>query len=42
MKNLLVQIDPRTYRAQLDQAQATLEHDQAHLKNAQPPASGSK
>ena len=32
---LLAQIDPRTYQAQLDQAQATLEHDQAHLKNAQ-------
>jgi multidrug efflux system membrane fusion protein len=33
--DLLAQIDPRTYQAQLDQAQATLEHDQAHLKNAQ-------
>jgi multidrug efflux system membrane fusion protein len=32
---LLAQIDPRTYQAQLDQAHATLEHDQAHLKNAQ-------
>jgi multidrug efflux system membrane fusion protein len=32
---LLAQIDPRTYQAQLDQAQATLERDQAHLKNAQ-------
>src|SRR5215472_7475788 len=32
---LLAQIDPRTYQAQLDQAQATLEHDRAHLKNAQ-------
>jgi membrane fusion protein, multidrug efflux system len=31
----LAQIDPRTYQAQLDQAQATLEHDQAHLRNAQ-------
>jgi multidrug efflux system membrane fusion protein len=33
--DLLAQIDPRTYQALLDQAQATLEHDQAHLKNAQ-------
>jgi membrane fusion protein, multidrug efflux system len=33
--DLLAQIDPRTYQAQFDQAQATLEHDQAHLKNAQ-------
>jgi membrane fusion protein, multidrug efflux system len=33
--DLLAQIDPRTYQAQLDQAQATLERDQAHLKNAQ-------
>jgi multidrug efflux system membrane fusion protein len=32
---LLAQIDPRTYQAQLDQAQATLEHDQTHLKNGQ-------
>jgi multidrug efflux system membrane fusion protein len=32
--DLLAQIDPRTYQAQLDQAQATLEHDQAHLRNA--------
>jgi multidrug efflux system membrane fusion protein len=32
---LLAQIDPRTYQAQLDQAEATLSHDQAHLKNAQ-------
>jgi membrane fusion protein, multidrug efflux system len=32
---LLAQIDPRTYQAQLDQAQSTLEHDQTHLKNAQ-------
>jgi membrane fusion protein, multidrug efflux system len=32
---LLAQIDPRTYQAQLDQAQAALERDQAHLKNAQ-------
>ena len=29
---LLAQIDPRTYQAQLDQAQGTLERDQAHLK----------
>ena len=38
--DLLAQIDPRTYQAQLDQAEATLAHDQAHLKNAraQPPA----
>jgi multidrug efflux system membrane fusion protein len=33
--DLLAQIDPRTNQAQLDQAQATLEHDQAHLKNAE-------
>jgi membrane fusion protein, multidrug efflux system len=33
--DLLAQIDPRTYQAQLDQAQATLERNQAHLKNAQ-------
>jgi multidrug efflux system membrane fusion protein len=33
--DLLAQIDPRTYQAQLDQAQGTLSHDQAHLKNAQ-------
>jgi multidrug efflux system membrane fusion protein len=33
--DLLAQIDPRTYQAQLDQAQATLEHDEAHLRNAQ-------
>jgi multidrug efflux system membrane fusion protein len=33
--DLLAQIDPRTYQAQLDQAQATLERDQAHLRNAQ-------
>jgi multidrug efflux system membrane fusion protein len=32
---LLAQIDPRTYQAQLDQAQATLEHDRTHLRNAQ-------
>ncbi len=33
--DLLAQIDPRTYQAQLEQAEATLEHDQTHLKNAQ-------
>lgn len=33
--DLLAQIDPRTYQAQLDQAEATLAHDQTHLKNAQ-------
>ena len=33
--DLLAQIDPRTYQALLDQAQATLEHDRAHLRNAQ-------
>jgi membrane fusion protein, multidrug efflux system len=32
---LLAQIDPRTYRAQLDQAQATVARDQANLRNAQ-------
>ena len=32
---MLAQIDPRTYQAQVDQAEATLSHDQAHLKNAQ-------
>jgi len=32
---LLAQIDPRTYQAQLDQAEATLGHDQAHLQNAE-------
>jgi membrane fusion protein, multidrug efflux system len=33
--DLLAQIDPRTYEAQLEQAQATLNHDQAQLSNAQ-------
>ena len=33
--DLLAQIDPRTYQAQLDQAQATLSHDQVHLQNGQ-------
>jgi membrane fusion protein, multidrug efflux system len=32
---LLAQIDRRTYQAQLDQAEATLGHDQVHLKNGQ-------
>ncbi|MGA7385401.1 MAG: efflux RND transporter periplasmic adaptor subunit [Methylocella sp.] len=32
---LLAQIDPRTYQAQLDQAKAALARDQAHLANAQ-------
>jgi membrane fusion protein, multidrug efflux system len=33
--DMLAQIDPRTNQAQLEQAQATLEHDQAELSNAQ-------
>jgi len=33
--DLLAQIDPRTYQAQLDQAEAALGRDQAHLANAQ-------
>jgi len=33
--DLLAEIDPRTYQAQLDQAEAALAHDQAHLKNAE-------
>jgi multidrug efflux system membrane fusion protein len=33
--DLLAQIDPRTYQAQLDQAEATLGHDQVHLQNGQ-------
>lgn len=33
--DLLARIDPRTYQAQLDQAEATLGHDQVHLANAQ-------
>ncbi len=32
---LLAQIDPRTYQAQLDQAEANLARDQAHLENGQ-------
>jgi multidrug efflux system membrane fusion protein len=31
----LARIDSRTYQAQLDQAEATLAHDQAHLRNGQ-------
>jgi multidrug efflux system membrane fusion protein len=31
----LAQIDPRTYQAQLDQAEAALGRDQAHLNNAE-------
>ena len=33
--DLLAQIDPRTYQAQLDEAEATLGHDQAHLHNGE-------
>ena len=33
--DLLAQIDPRTYQAQLDVAEATLGHDQAHLHNGE-------
>jgi membrane fusion protein, multidrug efflux system len=33
--DLLAQIDPRTYQAQLEQVEATLNHDQTHLSNAQ-------
>ncbi|MBV8399869.1 MAG: efflux RND transporter periplasmic adaptor subunit [Acetobacteraceae bacterium] len=32
---LLAQLDPSTYQAQLDQAEANLARDQAHLENAQ-------
>ncbi len=32
---LLAQIDPRTYQAQLDEAEANLARDQAHLENGQ-------
>jgi membrane fusion protein, multidrug efflux system len=32
---LLAQLDPSSYRAQLDQAEANLARDQAHLENAQ-------
>ena len=33
--DLLAQIDPRTFQAQLDEAEAALDRDQAHLENAQ-------
>ena len=33
--DLLAQLDPSTYQAQLDQAEANLTRDQAHLENAQ-------
>jgi multidrug efflux system membrane fusion protein len=33
--DLLAQIDPRTFQAQLDEAKAALARDQAHLENAQ-------
>src|ERR1700719_2307616 len=33
--DLLAQIDPRPYQAQLDQEEATLDHDKAHLHNGQ-------
>jgi multidrug efflux system membrane fusion protein len=33
--DLLAQIDPRTFQAQLDEAEAALVRDQAHLENAQ-------
>jgi multidrug efflux system membrane fusion protein len=33
--DLLAQIDPRTFQAQLDEAEAALARDQAHLDNAQ-------
>ena len=33
--DLLAQIDPRTYQAQLDQAEAALGRDKAHLANAE-------
>jgi membrane fusion protein, multidrug efflux system len=33
--DVLAQVDPRIYQAQLDQAEATLGHDQVHLANAQ-------
>jgi multidrug efflux system membrane fusion protein len=33
--DVLAQIDPRTYQAQLDQAEAALARDQTHLANAQ-------
>jgi membrane fusion protein, multidrug efflux system len=33
--DLLAQLDPSTYQAQLDQAEASLARDQAHLENGQ-------
>jgi multidrug efflux system membrane fusion protein len=33
--DMLAQLDPSTYQAQLDQAEANLARDQAHLQNAQ-------
>src|SRR5271163_2887766 len=33
--DLLAQLDPSTYQAQLDQAEANLARDEAHLQNAQ-------
>jgi membrane fusion protein, multidrug efflux system len=33
--DLLAQIDPRTFQAQLNEAEATLAHDQVHLKNGE-------
>ena len=33
--DMLAEIDPRTYQAQLDEAEATLAHDQVHLKNGE-------
>ena len=33
--DLLAQIDPRTYQAQLDESEATLAHDEVHLKNGE-------
>ena len=33
--DLLAQIDPRSFQAQLDEAEATLAHDQVHLKNGE-------
>ncbi|MBV8119547.1 MAG: efflux RND transporter periplasmic adaptor subunit, partial [Alphaproteobacteria bacterium] len=33
--DVLAQLDPSTYQAQLDQAEANLARDQAHLENAQ-------
>jgi hypothetical protein len=33
--DLLAQIDPRTSQAQLDESEATLAHDQVHLKNGE-------